>query len=113
MFSYVYILVDTVDESKGRPQFLEYFLYIHDYDDLRYIQILVISRKELDIKRLLLPIVQDLLFSNPYVDKNIGIYMPESLPPGCILEENETMTTAVQIAASNRTRAMLYILFTS
>lgn len=72
------MLIDASDESSERERILTLLLRVVGDQYLDCIQILAMSRKELDIKRALFPIATDISLSNPYVDEDIYIYVQGS-----------------------------------
>jgi septal ring factor EnvC (AmiA/AmiB activator) len=78
-FSRVYIVIDALDESAKREKLLAVLLQILENKMLDHIQLLVTSRKELDIERALLAVAESLSLSNHYVDKDIRTYIKSRL----------------------------------
>ncbi|KAL5323933.1 hypothetical protein ACEPPN_008475 [Leptodophora sp. 'Broadleaf-Isolate-01'] len=74
-FARVFILVDALDESQNRERLLSYLLRIMHAAELGNIQLLVVSRKEVDIERALLPNFGAISLSNPYVDEDIRTFI--------------------------------------
>lgn len=78
-FSCVYITIDALDESLNRETILKTLCRIIETKNLTSIQLLATSRKELDIERTLLPVVEELSLSNLYVDEDIRTYVKSRL----------------------------------
>ncbi|KAH9220714.1 hypothetical protein DL95DRAFT_519613 [Leptodontidium sp. 2 PMI_412] len=74
-FARVFILVDALDESQNRESLLSYLLWIMHTAELGNIQLLVVSRKEVDIERALLPNFGAISLSNRYVDEDIRTFI--------------------------------------
>ena len=78
-FSRVYIVIDALDKSAKREKLLAVLLQILENKTLGHIQLLVTSRKELDIERALLAVAESLSLSNHYVDEDIRTYIKSRL----------------------------------
>ena len=79
LFSRIYVVIDALDESKDRERLLEVLIKILEAGNLCTVQLLVTSRKELDIERAILPLSTSLSLSNPYVDEDIRTYIKSYL----------------------------------
>ncbi|KAH7407314.1 hypothetical protein BKA64DRAFT_412178 [Cadophora sp. MPI-SDFR-AT-0126] len=78
-FSRVFILIDALDEAKDRERLLNFLVKALDNERFENIQLLVASRKEVDIERALSPKFESISLSNPYVDEDIRTYVHSSL----------------------------------
>jgi hypothetical protein len=79
LFSRVYVVIDALDESKDRKRLLALLIEILEGESLDTVQLLVTSRRELDIERAILPLSTILSLSNPYVDEDIRTYIQSCL----------------------------------
>ncbi|KAH7357075.1 hypothetical protein BKA65DRAFT_534818 [Rhexocercosporidium sp. MPI-PUGE-AT-0058] len=75
----VFILVDALDESQNRERLVGHLLRIINTAESGNIQFLVVSRKEVDIERTLLPEFGAISLSNPYVDEDIRTHIHSRL----------------------------------
>lgn len=78
----VYLVIDALDESLERHRVLNLLLGILDDHHFEKLQVLATSRKELDIERALLNSSVNISMSNRYVDKDIRVYIQNTLQAG-------------------------------
>jgi Cdc6-like AAA superfamily ATPase len=78
-FHRVLLIIDALDESSNRWNILNWLLKAIDDESTNKLQILTLSRKELDIQDALGPISKAMSLSNPYVDADIRIYIQNHL----------------------------------
>jgi len=75
----VYLVIDALDESLERERILNLLVSILDDYAFEKLQLLVMSRKEVDIERALLGVSVDISLSNPHVDEDIRVYIQNTL----------------------------------
>ena len=75
----VYLAIDALDKSANRESILESLYSILQDERLKRLQILITSRKELDIESALSPLGEALSLSNPHVDNDIRTYIQSRL----------------------------------
>ena len=78
-FSRVYITIDALDESMDREEILRLLCRVMEDERFSRIQLLVTSRKEVNIERALSNMGTNLSLSNPYVDADIRAYVKSRL----------------------------------
>lgn len=78
-FTYIYLVIDALDESSERERLLDLLIHIVDDNDLKRVQLLIMSRKEIANERALLKVSMDMPLSNPYVDEGVGTYVHSEL----------------------------------
>ena len=75
----VYLVIDALDESLERERILNLLVTILDDHAFQKLQLLTMSRKEVDIERALLDVSVDISLSNPHVDEDIRVYIQNTL----------------------------------
>jgi hypothetical protein len=75
----VYLVIDALDESLERERILNLLVSVVDDDVFQKLQLLAISRKEVDIERALLSVSVNISLSNPHVDQDIRVYIQNTL----------------------------------
>lgn len=78
-FSRVYVTIDALDESMNREEILGLLCTVVEDERFNRVQLLVTSRKELNIERALSNIGADISLSNRYVDADIRTYATSRL----------------------------------
>ncbi|KAL8343385.1 hypothetical protein RB601_004359 [Gaeumannomyces tritici] len=78
-FNRVFVIIDGLDESHSRRDFLGCLKSMMSAPGLDNLRVLVASRDEQDIKDALLPIATDVSMSNDVVDEDIGRFIQTQL----------------------------------
>ncbi|KAL8308788.1 hypothetical protein RB593_006884 [Gaeumannomyces tritici] len=78
-FNRVFVIIDGLDESHSRRDFLGCLKSMMSAPGLDNLRVLVASRDEQDIKDALLPIATDVSMSNHVVDEDIGRFIQTQL----------------------------------
>lgn len=78
-FKRVYLVIDALDESSNRENLLSFLNNISDHTDVGGVQLLAMTRKEIDIERALLYVSKDMSLSNQSVDDDIRVYIQHRL----------------------------------
>lgn len=112
-FEEISIVIDAVDESKSRGDFLALILLLLQRDLLKNIRLLVTSRDEIDIRRAMEsePTGVRISMSNQYVDNDIRnfVHMTLHSDPGFIRWPNNLLSE-VEDALSKGAKGM-FVLF--
>jgi Cdc6-like AAA superfamily ATPase len=78
-FQRVYLVIDALDESLNRQNLLNFLIEIINDNNFEKVQLLAMSRKEIDIERAILEVSSDISLSNSHVDKDIRVYIQNHL----------------------------------
>ena len=68
-----------MDESLKRHRILNLLVSVINEPTFEKLQVFVISRKKLDIKRTFLNILSDIFLSNSYINEDIRVYIQNTL----------------------------------
>jgi hypothetical protein len=75
----VYLVIDALDESLERERILNLLVSVLDDHVFQKLQLLAMSRKEVDIERALLGVSVNISLSNLHVDEDIRVYIHNTL----------------------------------
>jgi hypothetical protein len=75
----VYLVIDALDESLERVRILNLLVSILDDHTFEKLQLLALSRKEVDIERTLLGVSVDISLSNSHMEEDIRVYIQNTL----------------------------------
>ena len=78
-YNRVYLVIDALDESLERERILNLLVSVLDDHACQKLQLLAMSRKELDIERVLLGVSVNISLSNSHVDEDIRVYIQNTL----------------------------------
>jgi hypothetical protein len=79
LFSKIYLLIDALDESSERHNLLDFLADTVEDPLQQHIQILAMSRDELDIRLALKNITVEISLSNALVDNDIRLFLQQQL----------------------------------
>lgn len=98
IFPKVYLLIDALDESVDRHNLLEFLAKTVEDPQLEHIQILAMSRDELDMRLGLKDITIEISLSNPLVDNDIRLFLQQQLKTAAFQTWSEDLCLKVEIA---------------
>jgi len=79
LFPKVYLLIDALDESTERYKLLGFLEELVQDPSLQHIQVLAMSREELDIRLSLEDISVGISMSNSWIDKDIQLFLGQQM----------------------------------
>jgi hypothetical protein len=78
-FKHVYLVIDALDESQNRSNLLQMLVRLTKDYNYPNLQLIAMSRKEMDIETALKDVFTSISLSNPRVDEDIKVYIQSHL----------------------------------
>jgi len=109
-FRHVYLLLDALDESVDRRNLLRLLAEVFAGDAFRKIRLLATSREEIDIEIAFRNVCVDVSLSNPFVDKDIQVYIRNQIQEHHKLRTwPESLWVEIEAALVNGAKGMYVI----